>query len=227
MYDAIVVGARCAGSPTAMLLARRGYRVLLVDRATFPSDTLSTHFLHLSGTALLEQWGLLDTVRASGCPTLRELVFDIGSLRLVGPPQPAGEVDEMFCCRRTVLDQILVDAAVEAGAELRQGFTVDQLIEEDGRVVGISGREAGGRSVPTAGTPWWPERSKPPSTRPSRRWPAITTRTGAASMVIGSSSTRVMVEWRASCRPTTASAASSSALADETSTSSAATLRAS
>jgi len=55
MYDAIVVGARCAGSPTAMLLARRGYRVLLVDRATFPSDTLSTHFLHLSGTALLAQ----------------------------------------------------------------------------------------------------------------------------------------------------------------------------
>src|SRR6266545_431231 len=88
MYDAIVVGARCAGSPTAMLLARRGYRVLLVDRATFPSDTLSTHFIHLSGTALLEQWGLLDTVRASGCPTLRELVFDIGPLRLVGPPPP-------------------------------------------------------------------------------------------------------------------------------------------
>jgi len=147
MYDAIVVGARCAGSPTAMLLARRGHRVLLVDRATFPSDTLSTHFLHLSGTALLEQWGLLDRVRQSGCPSLRELVFDVGALRLVGSPEPAGQVEEMFCCRRTVLDQLLLDAADAAGAEVRQGFTVERVLQEDGRVVGIAGRDRGGRSV--------------------------------------------------------------------------------
>ncbi|MGH9281848.1 MAG: NAD(P)/FAD-dependent oxidoreductase, partial [Acidimicrobiales bacterium] len=147
MYDAIVIGARCAGSPTAMLLARRGYRVLVVDRATFPSDTLSTHFIHLSGTALLDKWGLLDAVRASGCPSLWEFVFDVGPLRLVGPPHPAGDVSEMFCCRRTVLDQILVDAAGEAGAEVRQGFTVSGLIEEEGRIVGISGQEADGRAV--------------------------------------------------------------------------------
>ena len=145
MYDAIVVGARCAGSPTAMLLARRGHRVLLVDRATFPSDTLSTHFLHLSGTALLEQWGLLDRVRQSGCPSLRELVFDVGALRLVGSPEPAGQVEEMFCCRRTVLDQLLLDAADAAGAEVRQGFTVERVLQEDGRVVGIAGRDRGGR----------------------------------------------------------------------------------
>jgi len=49
MYDVIVVGARCAGSPTALLLARKGYRVLLVDRATFPSDTISTHYVRLPG----------------------------------------------------------------------------------------------------------------------------------------------------------------------------------
>ena len=61
MYDAIVVGARCAGSPTAMLLARRGYRVLLVDRAGFPSDTLSVHYIHQPGVALLKRWGLLDS----------------------------------------------------------------------------------------------------------------------------------------------------------------------
>ena len=59
-YDAIVVGARCAGSPTAMLLARRGYRVLLVDRATFPSDTVSTHLIHPPGVSILKRWGLLD-----------------------------------------------------------------------------------------------------------------------------------------------------------------------
>ena len=147
MYDAIVVGARCGGSPTAMLLAGRGYRVLVVDRATFPSDTLSTHFLHLSGTALLERWGLLDRVRESGCPPVRELAFDIGPLCLIGSPVPAGPVDEMFCCRRTVLDHILVDAAVAAGAELRQGFTVEGVVHEAGRVVGITGRDRRGRSV--------------------------------------------------------------------------------
>jgi 2-polyprenyl-6-methoxyphenol hydroxylase-like FAD-dependent oxidoreductase len=69
MYDAIVVGARCGGSPTAMLLARRGYRVLLVDRATFPSDTISTHWVWPPGLACLKRWGLLDRLLATGCPT--------------------------------------------------------------------------------------------------------------------------------------------------------------
>ena len=68
MYDAIIVGARCAGSSTAMLLARQGYRVLLVDKATFPSDTMSTHLIHASGLVHLKRWGLLDRVRASNCP---------------------------------------------------------------------------------------------------------------------------------------------------------------
>ena len=67
-YDAIVIGARCAGSPTAMLLSRMGYRVLVVDRATFPSDTLSTHVVHPLGAAALSRWGLLDRLVASGCP---------------------------------------------------------------------------------------------------------------------------------------------------------------
>jgi 2-polyprenyl-6-methoxyphenol hydroxylase-like FAD-dependent oxidoreductase len=68
MYDVIVVGARCAGSPTAMLLARKGYRVLLVDQAGFPSDTLSTHYIHQPGVARLKRWGLLDSVADSNCP---------------------------------------------------------------------------------------------------------------------------------------------------------------
>jgi flavin-dependent dehydrogenase len=73
MYDAIVVGARCAGSPTAMLLARKGYRVLLVDRATFPSDTLSTHFIRPSGVVQFKRWGLLERVIDSGCPPISRL----------------------------------------------------------------------------------------------------------------------------------------------------------
>ncbi|MEJ8640397.1 hypothetical protein WKI68_01050 [Streptomyces sp. MS1.HAVA.3] len=59
IYDAVVVGARCAGAPTAMLLARKGYRVLLADQATFPSDTVSTHLVHPPGLAALDRWGLL------------------------------------------------------------------------------------------------------------------------------------------------------------------------
>ena len=77
-YDAIVVGARCAGAPTAMLLARKGYRVLVVDRATFPSDTLSTHMIHAPGVAALTRWGLLDRVIATGCPPVARYSFDFG-----------------------------------------------------------------------------------------------------------------------------------------------------
>ena len=146
MYDVIVVGARCAGSATALLLARKGCRVLLVDRVSFPSDTLSTHFMHLSGVAALEGWGLLDRVRASGCPPIREVRLDFGPFALSGPPPAAGAVDEMFCCRRTVLDKLLVDAAVEAGAELRQGFVVEELLRDDaGAVCGLRGRDGGRR----------------------------------------------------------------------------------
>jgi 2-polyprenyl-6-methoxyphenol hydroxylase-like FAD-dependent oxidoreductase len=84
MFDAIVVGARCAGSPTAMLLARAGYRVLMLDRAEFPSDTLSTHLVHQPGVAALARWGLLDRVRASGCPPLDQAVYEVADIRLEG-----------------------------------------------------------------------------------------------------------------------------------------------
>ena len=87
-YDAIVVGARCAGSPTAMLLARSGHRVLLVDRATFPSDTLSTHVIHAPGVAALRRWGLLDAVIATGCPPIETYSFDFGPFTIAGTPRP-------------------------------------------------------------------------------------------------------------------------------------------
>ena len=85
-FDAIVVGARCAGSPTAMLLARNGYRVLLVDRATFPSDTVSTHMIHPPGVAALARWGLLDRVVATGCPPVDTYAFDFGPFTISGRP---------------------------------------------------------------------------------------------------------------------------------------------
>ena len=137
MYDAIVIGARVAGSPTAMLLARKGHRVLLVDRATFPSDTLSTHYIHQPGIARLRRWGLLDRLIATGCPPSRQLVFDVGPFALTGTPLPSDGVAEGYAPRRTVLDPLLVEAAAEAGAEVRTGFPVDELVYEDGAVVGI------------------------------------------------------------------------------------------
>ena len=85
-YDAVIVGARVAGSATALLLARRGYRVLLVDKAAFPSDTISTHFIHCSGAAKLHKWGLLDRLRPTGCPPVREARFDSAPAR--SPPIP-------------------------------------------------------------------------------------------------------------------------------------------
>ena len=85
-YDAIIVGARCAGSPTAMLLARKGYRVLVVDRATFPSDTVSTHVVHPLGVAALARWGLLDRLTATGCPPIHTYAFDFGPFTLSGSP---------------------------------------------------------------------------------------------------------------------------------------------
>ena len=147
MYDAIIVGARCAGASTAMLLARRGHRVLLVDRASFPSDTLSTHYIHQPGVARLQAWGLLDRVRASNCPPARTITFDVGPFALVGAPPPADGVAEGYAPRRKVLDAILVEAAVAAGAELRERFTVEGLVRDGDRVTGIRGRAAGGDSV--------------------------------------------------------------------------------
>jgi 2-polyprenyl-6-methoxyphenol hydroxylase-like FAD-dependent oxidoreductase len=146
-YDAIVVGARCAGSPTAMLLAREGHRVLLVDKATFPSDTMSTHLVHPPGVAALERWGLLDRLVATGCPPVERYSFDFGPVSVAGSPQPIDGVARAYGPRRTVLDKLLVDAAAEAGAEVRESFTVEEIVAEDETVTGIRGHARGGETV--------------------------------------------------------------------------------
>jgi 2-polyprenyl-6-methoxyphenol hydroxylase-like FAD-dependent oxidoreductase len=145
-FDVIVVGARCAGSPTAMLLARKGYHVLIVDRAAFPSDTNSTHILHPPAIAALARWGLLGRVVATGCPQIDTYAFDFGPLTISGSPGTA-RFPVGYCPRRIVLDKILVDAAAEAGAEVREGFTVDDVLIEDGRVAGIRGHHKDGVSI--------------------------------------------------------------------------------
>ena len=147
MYDAIVIGARCAGSPTAMLLARRGYRVLLLDRCAFPNDTFRNHFIQHPGAVLLQRWGLLEQVAVSNCPPIRTIITDLGDGPLADAIESSAGVNGTYAPRRFVLDKILVDAAVAAGAELRERFTVHDLLWEAGRVAGIRGRTHSGTIV--------------------------------------------------------------------------------
>jgi len=147
MYDVIIVGARCAGSPTGMLLARQGYRVLLVDKSTFPSDIMSTHIIWQPGVARLKRWGLLNQLAASNCPPVLQIKFDVGEFAFTGSSPPADSVVEAYCPRRKVLDKILVDAAVAAGAELREGFAVEEVVMDGDRVTGIRGHARGGTTA--------------------------------------------------------------------------------
>jgi flavin-dependent dehydrogenase len=141
IYDAIVVGARCAGASTAMLLARKGLRVLLIDRATFPSDIAHGHFIHRHGPRRLREWGLLDRVVGTGCPANTSFTLDIGEIRLVGNDLVHDGVAFGYGPRRGALDWILVQAAIEAGAEFRTRFAVQDYLFEEGRVVGIRGTD--------------------------------------------------------------------------------------
>ncbi len=149
MYDAIIVGARCAGSPTAMLLARQGFKVLLVDRATFPSDTISTHILWPHGAEILARWGLLGMLAATGAPPIcRQMTFDVGPFALRGGIPDANDGMGGFCPRRAVLDTLLLHAAAEAGVDVREGFTVDELLVADGdTIVGVRGHGRDGATI--------------------------------------------------------------------------------
>ncbi len=143
LYDAIVIGARCAGSPTAMLLARQGYRVLLLEKATFPSDVPRGHVIQAPGVALLAEWGLLDRVLASNSPPISSITFDLGALTLTGMPEGAVNLAP----RHGILDKILADAAVESGVELREGFLVQEILLDGERVTGIRGHGLDGIQV--------------------------------------------------------------------------------
>jgi flavin-dependent dehydrogenase len=122
-----------------MLLARQGYRVLVVDRASFPSDTISTHYIQQRGLARLSAWGLLDGLVATGVPAIKEMTVSYRDIVISGFADPIDGIDVTYAPRRTVLDALLVDGARAAGVEVREGYTVSDLIVEDGVVVGIRG----------------------------------------------------------------------------------------
>src|SRR5215475_7836709 len=136
-YDVIVVGARVAGATTAMLLARAGLTVLAVDQARFPSDTLSTHQLQSPGVARLSRWGLLDRLLATGVPQVNSVRFHIAGATLASSYPPVDGTEFMLSPRRTVLDALLVDAAREAGAEVREATVLTELSTMGGRIVGV------------------------------------------------------------------------------------------
>src|SRR5262245_14591159 len=148
-HDVVVVGARCAGAATALLLARQGHDVVLVDRSTFPSDTLSTHSLARGGMVQLHRWGLLDRLLGTGAPPIHQVTFhQAGAPAVTRRVKDRAGVDFLLAPRRHVLDALLVDAAIDAGATLHQGIAVTGTITDDGgRTVGITGRDDDGRDA--------------------------------------------------------------------------------
>jgi len=136
-YDVVIAGARCAGASTAMLLARQGLRVLVVDPAREGSDTLSTHAMMRGGVMQLHRWGLLDRIRASGAPAIRRTTFHYGAEVLPVEIKAKGGIDALYAPRRTVLDRVLVAGAREAGAEVRFGYSLVDVVDDGrGRVTG-------------------------------------------------------------------------------------------
>jgi flavin-dependent dehydrogenase len=144
-FDAIVVGARCAGAPTAMLLARAGARVLLVDRASFPSDTISGHAIKQPGAAYLKRWGLLDDVLASGCPPITNVALSVGDRRMPFPALDPGL--PIVAPRRTVLDLLLVEAAAAAGVDVHDQTSVSTLLRDGDHVLGIQAETRTGKAL--------------------------------------------------------------------------------
>ena len=149
-YDAVVVGARCAGSATAMLLARRGLRVLMIDRSHYGTDTLSTHALMRGGVLQLHRWGILERIRAAGTPVIHEASFHYADDIVNVAIKPQTGIDGLYAPRRTVIDALLVDAARDAGVEVAfETRLIDLVRRDDGRVSGVrlSRRDAPERQV--------------------------------------------------------------------------------
>ncbi len=144
--DAVIVGGRCAGAATAMLLARAGLRVLVIERDDYGTDALSTHALMRTGAALLGRWGILDRIAAAGTPLVRKTTFDYDGERIEIDIRPDPDTPGLFAPRRTVLDRHLVDAAIAAGAEVRFGTRATELMRDSsGRVNGVVMTDRNGR----------------------------------------------------------------------------------
>jgi 2-polyprenyl-6-methoxyphenol hydroxylase-like FAD-dependent oxidoreductase len=147
-HDVVVVGARAAGAATALLLGRLGHDVVLVDRAVFPADTVSTHQIARPGVVLLHRWGLLDRVLASGAPAIRRVTFTADGESITRTMKHKAGVDLLVAPRRYVLDTIVAEAAARAGVQLRPGVTVTRVrLDDAGRAVGVHGCDRAGAAL--------------------------------------------------------------------------------
>jgi flavin-dependent dehydrogenase len=156
-YDVIVVGGSVSGAPSAIWLARKGYKVMVVDKDNFPRDTNSTHFIWPRGMSYLNRLGVADKIRAQ-TPHFRDLEVSIEGIRLHGRVQlqairdrfealhgnADGVVDYCAGPRRFYLDKVLLDEARNAGADVREGTAVQSLMIEDGKVAGVRASGPGG-----------------------------------------------------------------------------------
>jgi 2-polyprenyl-6-methoxyphenol hydroxylase-like FAD-dependent oxidoreductase len=143
-FDVVIVGARCAGAALGTLLAGQGVKVAVIEQATFPRDTLSSHVFEADAVAFLDRLGLTGRLRASGAPVVNRADIRVEDCRFSIPwPQAPGDVGGMMSVRRHVLDPILAGAAADAGAEVRMGTRVAQVREDSGRVAGVRVRSAG------------------------------------------------------------------------------------
>jgi 2-polyprenyl-6-methoxyphenol hydroxylase-like FAD-dependent oxidoreductase len=147
-HDVVVVGARAAGAATALLLGRLGHDVVLVERAVFPADTVSTHQIARPGVVLLHRWGLLDQVLASGAPAIRRVTFTAAGESTTRAVKHKAGVDLLVAPRRYVLDTIVAEAAARAGVLVRSGVTVTGVrLADAGRAVGVYGHDHSGADV--------------------------------------------------------------------------------
>ncbi|HKE52308.1 MAG TPA: FAD-dependent monooxygenase [Actinomycetes bacterium] len=150
-HDVVVVGSRAAGAATALLLARLGYDVVLVDRAVFPADTLSTHQIARTGVVALHRWGLLDAVLASGAPAIRQVSFTAAGESITRAIKSRSGVDFLVAPRRYILDALVADAAARARADVRFGVEIDGVCRDDaGRAIGVYGHDRSGAELEMA-----------------------------------------------------------------------------
>jgi 2-polyprenyl-6-methoxyphenol hydroxylase-like FAD-dependent oxidoreductase len=144
-HDVVVVGARAAGAATALLLARLGHDVVLVDQAVFPADTLSTHQIARTGVVALHRWGLLRAVLASGAPAIRQVSFTAAGESVTRVVKDKSGVDFLVAPRRYILDTLVAEAAARAGAQMRPGLAVDGVcLDDTGRARGVYGHDLAG-----------------------------------------------------------------------------------
>lgn len=167
-YDVIVAGGRVAGSTLAWELSRAGYRVLLLDKAEFPSDTLSTHNFMGNSLAMLRRMGVLDSLLATGTPTYSRAVIQFDDAVIDGYfPEVDGET-ECLCIRRTHLDERLFrHAASQPGVTTIEGFRVTDIVWDGNTAAGIEGVYRSGEKAQFG--------AKQPMAAARRyaRWPAV------------------------------------------------------